>query len=80
MGVAFVVGFVFRMTALYRAWEEPLAGESVGVYQHGEGRPLLGRKLKGKSQRELRALGLTVEEPGSSDQQTPEIRPLGGTR
>jgi uncharacterized membrane protein YeiH len=62
MGVAFVVGYSFRMTAIYRAWEEPLAREPAGVYQHDEGRPLLGRKLTGKSQRELRALGLTVEE------------------
>ena len=31
------------------------------LYQHSDGRPLLGRKLKGKSQRELRDLGLLVE-------------------
>jgi hypothetical protein len=27
---------------------------------HSDGRPLLGRKLQGKSQRELHDLGLTV--------------------
>ena len=36
--------------------------EPTGVYQHTDGRPLLGRKLKGKSQRELRDLGLLVED------------------
>ena len=32
------------------------------MYQHSDGRPLLGRKLAGKSQRELRDLGLLVED------------------
>jgi uncharacterized membrane protein YeiH len=58
---AFLFGFVLRMLALYRAWEEPLAKEPKGVYQHSDGRPLLGRKIAGKSQRELRDLGLAVE-------------------
>jgi len=61
-GIAFVVGFSLRVGALYRGWEEPLAREPAGVYQHSEGRPLLGRKLKGKSVRELRDLGLLVED------------------
>ena len=56
-----MVGFTIRVVALYRAWEEPLAKEPAGVYQHSDGRPLLGRKLAGKSQRELRDLGLLVE-------------------
>jgi len=56
--IAFAVGFTFRMLALFRGWEEPLAREPAGVYMHDDGRPLLGRKLKGKSQRELRDLGL----------------------
>ena len=60
-GIAFAVGFSFRMTALYRGWEEPLAKEPAGVYKHDDGRPLLGRKLKGKSVREMRDLGLVVE-------------------
>lgn len=63
-GIAFAVGFTIRLTALYRAWEEPLAKEPSGVYQHSDGRPLLGRKIAGKSQRELRDLGLLVEDPG----------------
>lgn len=62
-GIAFVVGYVVRMTALYRGWEEPLAKEPAGVYKHDDGRPLLGRKLAGKSERELRDLGLLVEAP-----------------
>jgi uncharacterized membrane protein YeiH len=60
-GVAFLVGYCVRVAALWYAWEEPLAREPSGVYKHDDGRPLLGRKLKGKSQRELRDLGLLVE-------------------
>jgi len=61
-GISFVVGFTVRVTALYRAWDEPLAKEPAGAYQHSDGRPLLGRKLAGKSQRELRDLGLVIED------------------
>jgi hypothetical protein len=60
-GIAFAIGFTFRVLALYRAWEEPLAKEPTGVYKHDDGRPMLGRKLKDKSQRELDYLGLTVD-------------------
>jgi uncharacterized membrane protein YeiH len=62
LGLAFIVGYAARVAALWYAWEEPLASEPVGVYQHSDGRPLLGRKLRGKSQRELRDLGLVVED------------------
>ena len=65
-GIALLVGYVVRMLALYRAWEEPMAEEPTGVYMHNDGRPMLGRKLKGKSQRELRDLGLLVGDGGSS--------------
>ncbi|MGZ4257434.1 MAG: trimeric intracellular cation channel family protein [Gaiellaceae bacterium] len=61
LGVAFVIGFTVRVLCLWYAWEEPLAKEPTGVYQHSDGRPMLGRKLKGKSRRELRDLGLLVE-------------------
>jgi uncharacterized membrane protein YeiH len=61
--IAFTVGYTLRILALYRGWEEPLASEPKGVYKHNDGRPLLGRKLKGKSERELRDLGLLVEKP-----------------
>jgi uncharacterized membrane protein YeiH len=61
LAVAFVVGFSTRVAALWWGWEEPLAKEPTGVYQHSDGRPLLGRKLAGKSQRELRDLGLTID-------------------
>ena len=59
--LAFAFGFGLRVAALYRGWEEPLAKEPAGVYQHSDGRPLLGRKIAGKSQRELHDLGLVVE-------------------
>src|SRR5215208_5568406 len=62
-GIAFTVGFTFRVAALYRGWEEPLATEPKGAYKHTHGRPLLGRKLAGKSQRELEDLGLGVDPP-----------------
>jgi uncharacterized membrane protein YeiH len=62
MGAAFVVGFTFRVFALYRDWEEPLPLGPAGVVIHPAKRPLLGRKLHGKSQEELRDLGLLAEE------------------
>ena len=65
LGVAFIVGYVVRVLALWYAWEEPLASEPTGVYKHSDGRPLLGRKLQGKSQRELRDLGLQVDDKDS---------------
>ena len=61
LAVAGVIGFAVRMAALYNAWEEPLPKEPKGVYKHDDGRPLLGRKIAGKSRRELRDLGLVVE-------------------
>jgi uncharacterized membrane protein YeiH len=60
--IAFVVGFAFRVTALYQGWQEPLAAEPAGVYQHADGRPLLGRKLQGRSAAELHDLGLVPED------------------
>ena len=65
-GIAFAIGFAVRMVALYRAWEEPLAKEPAGVYKHDDGRPLLGRKLAGKSVRELHDIGLAVENDGDA--------------
>jgi uncharacterized membrane protein YeiH len=70
-GIAFVAGFCFRLLALFLGWEEPLAKEPKGVYIHSDGRPLLGRKLAGKSQREMHDLGLTVEQPVAEMQGTP---------
>jgi uncharacterized membrane protein YeiH len=61
--IAFAVGFVFRIVALFRGWEEPMAKEPAGVYVRSDGRPLLGRKLHGKSERELRDLGLIADRP-----------------
>lgn len=68
--ISFGIGYLARVTALYRGWEEPLASEPTGVYKHDDGRPLLGRKIAGKSQRELRDLGLLVED-GDRDGQVP---------
>jgi len=66
-GVAAAVGFLARTAALWYGWEEPLASEPKGVYIHSDGRPLLGRKLRGKSERELRDLGLVVEHGSKGD-------------
>ncbi len=60
-GIALAVGYTFRVIALYRAWEEPLASEPSGVYRHDDGRPMLGRKLAEKSEREMQDLGLTIK-------------------
>jgi uncharacterized membrane protein YeiH len=65
--ISFAVGFTVRLLALYRGWEEPLAKEPAGVYQHSDGRPLLGRKIAGKSERELRDLGLIVDQPSTAE-------------
>ena len=48
---------------LFYGWEEPLAKEQKEVYIHSDWRPLLGRRLAGKSQPELRDIGLAVDEP-----------------
>ena len=61
VALSFAFGFTIRMVALYVGWEEPMASEPKGVYQHSDGRPLLGRKISGKSERELQDLGLQVE-------------------
>jgi uncharacterized membrane protein YeiH len=68
LGVAVVIGYTVRVAALWYSWEEPLAKEPAGVYKHSDGRPMLGRKLKGKSQRELRDLGLLVEDGSDGTQ------------
>ena len=62
VGAAFLLGFTFRVVALYRGWEEPLARGPKGLKVHADRRPLLGRKLSGRSQEELRMLGLAVDE------------------
>jgi len=59
--IAFAIGYTVRILALYYSWEEPLAKEPKGVYLHDDGRPLLGRKLKGKSKREMASLGLAMD-------------------
>ena len=66
--IAFAVGYTVRVLALYYAWEEPLASEPKGVYRHDDGRPMLGRKLQGKSEREMAYLGLTVPGPDTKEE------------
>jgi len=61
-GIAFTTGYVIRVLAMYRGWEEPLAQGPAGVYLH-EDRPMLGKKIKGRSPSELRALGLWGDDP-----------------
>ena len=65
--IAFVVGFAFRLFAMFWGWEEPLPKEPKGVVIHKD-HVAFGRKLEGKSQRELADLGLVVEngQPASS--------------
>jgi uncharacterized membrane protein YeiH len=64
--LAFAIGFSIRVAALYLGWEEPMPTEPAGAYLHSDGRPLLGRKLAGKSQRELADLGLLPESTKST--------------
>lgn len=66
-GVAFMVAYTMRVLAMYRGWEEPLAKEALGVHSH-DGRPILGPKLKGKSEQELRDLGLLAEDGPDEDE------------
>ena len=69
-GIAFAVGFTFRLLALFYGWEEPLPAEPKGIVVHKDN-VLLGRKLSGKSQRELADLGLLVQ----NGQSAPETAP-----
>jgi hypothetical protein len=75
VGIALVIGYTMRVTALYRGWEEPLAKEPTGVYKHDDGRPLLGRKLKGKSVREMESLGLGTGHGSPPGEPTPKGGP-----
>jgi uncharacterized membrane protein YeiH len=58
---ALLVGFLVRLLALHRGWEEPLAAGPTGVSIHAAGQPLLGRPLHDKSAAELSDVGLVVE-------------------
>jgi uncharacterized membrane protein YeiH len=60
-GIAFAVGFVFRLLAMFHGWEEPMPREPKGVVVHKD-HVLFGRKLEGKSQHELADLGLLVDD------------------
>jgi len=58
-----------------------LLAEPAGAYRHDDGRPLLGRKLADKSQRELRDLGPVVEDDNASSRVSEEVgtQRRGGT-
>jgi hypothetical protein len=60
----FFTSFSLPWYAIIGAHNEPLAPELASVQIHPDRRPLLGRTLAGKSEEELRMLGLTVD--GSS--------------
>src|SRR5215470_12681094 len=75
-GMAFAVGFSFRLVAMYQGWEEPMPKEPKGVVVHNDN-VLLGRKLSGKSQREMADLGLTVDNGEAPPTGAPI--PTGGT-
>ena len=76
-GIAFAVGFSFRLVALYFGWEEPMPSEPKGVVMHKDS-VLLGRKLTGKSQRELADLGLAVDGPAAPRTAAPAASVVGG--
>jgi uncharacterized membrane protein YeiH len=61
IGIAFVLGFGFRVLATHREWEEPLAPEPKGIKVHSSRNILAGRKLKDKTPAQLHSLGLTVD-------------------
>ena len=67
--VAFVVAYTVRVLAMWRGWEEPMPKQPPGVHPHADERPLLGPKLTGKSEQELRDLGLLPDD-GPDENQT----------
>ena len=67
-GIAFVVAYTIRVLAMWRGWEEPMPKQAPGVHPHDDGRPLLGPKLKGKSEQELRNLGLLDDDGRDEDE------------
>jgi uncharacterized membrane protein YeiH len=74
-GIAFAVGFTFRLLAMFRGWEEPMPKEPKGTVIH-KSHVLFGRKLAGKSQRELAELGLVVDAgPAPDAPQQPSASP-----
>jgi uncharacterized membrane protein YeiH len=47
-GMAFIVGFSFRLVALFLGWEEPLAKEPKGVLVHQPTQPAPGTQAPGQ--------------------------------
>jgi hypothetical protein len=64
--IAFVVGFAFRLIALFLGWEEPMSKEPKGLVMHKDA-VLLVPKLAGMSEHELRDLwSARVHQPGAA--------------
>jgi len=72
-GIAFAVGFSFRLLAMFYGWEEPMPNEPKGVVVHKDN-VLFGRKLSGKSMREMADLGLTVDDGEAETPRTATVR------
>jgi uncharacterized membrane protein YeiH len=77
-GIAFAVGFVFRLLAMFYGWEEPMPAEPKGVVVHKDS-VLFGRKLSGKSEREMADLGLVVDSGDASPMGAPIPTTAGGS-
>ena len=67
-GIAFAVSYTVRVLAMMRGWEEPLAKSPPGTKPPDEVRPRLGPKLMGRSEPELRDLGLLPEDGPDQDE------------
>jgi len=65
-GIEFAFGFFFRLLAWFYGWEEPMPKEPKRVVVHKD-HVLFGRKLAGKSHKELRDLGLTVDDGATTN-------------
>ena len=77
-GIALVVGFSFRLLAMFYGWEEPMPKEPQGVVVHKDN-VLFGRKLSGKSQREMADLGLVVEDGAEAPPAAAAIPTVGAS-
>jgi hypothetical protein len=62
---------------MFYEWEEPMPREPKGIVVHKDS-VLFGRKLSGKSQRELADLGLAVENGATAAPQAAAIPTVGG--
>jgi uncharacterized membrane protein YeiH len=66
-GGAFLIGFAFRMAALFRGWEEPMPSQPKGVHE-SKRFISLDRKIAGKSEHELSDLDLSPAQSATAHQ------------